>query len=113
MEPETANSLEESAVAESFYARALPRISRCMVVLSVVVSVVVWAVYGWRMAAGFACGAAIACLNFHWLKRVVTALADQITQSGRRQSSKGIVLRFLLRYVLMALGAYVILTVSP
>ena len=29
------------------------------------------------------------------------------------QSSGGIVLRFLLRYVLMALGAYVIFTVSP
>ena len=44
---------------------------------------------------------------------VVTALADRATESGQPQSSGGVVLRFLLRYVLMALGAYVIFTVSP
>ncbi|MBZ5719937.1 MAG: ATP synthase subunit I [Acidobacteriia bacterium] len=114
MEPETANSLEEPAgAAESFYSRALPRISRFMFAVSVIGSAAAWVVYGWRVAAGFACGAAIAYLNFHWLKRAVNALADAVTQTGQRQSSKGIVLRFLLRYVLMGLGAYVILTVSP
>lgn len=114
MESEQANSLEQpSTVAESFYARALPRISRFMLALCVVGSTAAWAAFGWRAAAGFACGSVIAYLNFHWLKRAVNALADSITQSGQRQSSKGIVLRFLLRYVLMGLGAYVILTVSP
>jgi ATP synthase I chain len=65
------------------------------------------------VALGFACGCVIAYLNFLWLERVVTALADRITRSGRRESAKGVVLRFLLRYFLMALGAYVIFTVSP
>ena len=65
------------------------------------------------IALGFACGSAVAYLNFFWLKRVVTALADRATQSGETQSSQGVVLRFLLRYVLMGLGAYVIFTVSP
>ena len=55
----------------------------------------------------------VAYLNFYWLKQVVTALADRATQSGQAHSSRGVVLRFLLRYVLMALGAYVIFTVSP
>src|SRR2546427_727716 len=55
----------------------------------------------------------IAYLNFHWLERVVTALADRVMQAGRPQSSKGVVLRFLLRYVLMGLAAYAILSVSP
>jgi len=62
---------------------------------------------------GFALGCAIAYLNFHWLKRVVSAMADRITQEGKKQSSRGVVLRFLLRYVLMGLAAYAILSVSP
>jgi hypothetical protein len=40
-------------------------------------------------------------------------MADRITQSGRTESGKGIVARFLLRYVLMGLAAYAILSVSP
>lgn len=84
-----------------------------MMVLGAIGSGAAWLGFGWRVALGFACGCAIAYLNFHWLERVVAALADRITASGRRQSSKGIVLRFLLRYFLMGLGAYVIFTVSP
>jgi hypothetical protein len=55
----------------------------------------------------------VAYLNFHWLKRGVEGLADRIVEAGRAQSGKGIVFRFLLRYVLMGLVAYGILTVSP
>ncbi len=99
--------------SEVFYSGALRRISRLMLVLAVVLSVAGWWRYGWRAALGFVCGCAVAYLNFHWLKRVVTALADRATEAGATQSNKGMVLRFLLRYVLMALGAYVIFTVSP
>ncbi len=84
-----------------------------MIVLGVVFSVAAWFRFGWHIALGVACGGAIAYLNFHWLKRVVSALADRITQSGRRESGKGIVARFVLRYFLMGLGAYVIFSVSP
>ncbi len=83
-----------------------------MVVLAAGLSAAAWWRYGWRVALGFACGSSVAYLNFHWLKRVVIALADRATQSGHAQSSQGVVLRFLLRYVLMGLGAYVIFTVS-
>jgi len=55
----------------------------------------------------------VAYLNFHWLKRVVSVLAYRATESGQSQSSGGMVLRFLLRYVLLALGASVLFTVSP
>jgi small-conductance mechanosensitive channel len=99
--------------SESFYSGALQRISRIMLLLGVTFMVAAWLRFGWRIAVGFACGCAIAYLNFYWLKRVVSALADRITESGERRSGKGIVLRFLLRYVLMALAAYVIFTVSP
>jgi hypothetical protein len=75
--------------------------------------VAAFAKFGWRTGVGFALGCAIAYLNFHWLKRVVSAMADRVTQQGKKQSSRGIVLRFLLRYVLMGLAAYAILNVSP
>lgn len=84
-----------------------------MIVLAVVLSAAGWLRFGWRIALGFACGCAIAYLNFHWLERVVAALADRATQSGQKQSSGGVVFRFLFRYVLMAIGAYAILAVSP
>jgi hypothetical protein len=107
-----AEPLTTHADSEAFYSGALGRISRLMVVLALALSAASWWHYGWRIALGFACGSAVAYLNFHWLKRVVSALADRATQSGQTQSSQGVVLRFLLRYVLMALGAYVIFTVS-
>jgi hypothetical protein len=83
-----------------------------MIVLAVVFSAAAWLRLGWRIALGFACGCAIAYLNFHWLKRVVTALADRITEAGKPRSGKGIVVRFLLRYFLMGVAAYAIFTVS-
>jgi hypothetical protein len=98
---------------QSFQSGAITRISHSMVVLWVVFTVAAWVVYGWRIALGFVCGCGIAYLNFHWLKRVVNALADRMTDGGRARSGKGIVLRFLLRYFLMAVGAYVIFSVSP
>ncbi len=98
---------------ESFSAGALTRIRRNMLVLALVFLVTAWARFGWRVAAGFAYGSAIGFLNFHWLKRVVTALVDKVSESGRTQSSAGVIIRFLLRYLLMAVAAYVILSVSP
>ena len=109
----SADSLITDPKSEVFYSGAIERISRFMLALSFALSAAAWSRYGWRMALGCACGSAVAYLNFFWLKRVVTALADRATQSGEMQSSQGIVLRFLLRYVLMGLGAYVIFTVSP
>jgi len=99
--------------SESFYAGALDRIRHTMLVLAPALSLMAWPLFGWRISLGFLCGCAVAYLNFHWLKRVINALADRITQSGQRQSGRGIVLRFLFRYFLMGLAAYVIFSVSP
>lgn len=98
--------------SETFYSGALHRIRLCMGVLALIASLSLWLRLGWRMALGFFCGCAIAYLNFHWLDRVVTALADRTTQTGQKQSGGGVVFRFLARYFLMAAAAYVILTVS-
>ena len=99
--------------AENFYSGAYARIIRFMQVLGIVATIAVLARLGIAVAAGFLTGCAIAFVNFHWLKRVVTAFADRATASGERQSSQGVVLRFLLRYFLMALAAYAIFSVSP
>ena len=103
----------ESSAAEAFYAGALDRIRRFMIALGLVsVAFVAWR-WDLRHALGFGLGCAIAYLNFHWLKRGISGLADRITKAGKTQSGAGIVVRFLMRYVLMALAAYAILTVSP
>jgi ATP synthase I chain len=98
--------------ADQFYSGALTRISRFMIVLAVVFTAAAWLRLGWRITLGFACGCAIAYLNFHWLKRVVSALGDRITEAGKPRSGTGVVVRFLLRYFLMGLAAYAIFTVS-
>ena len=68
--------------------------------------------FGWRIGTGFGLGATIAYLNFHWLKKVVSGLAELTIGSGTPASSRGVVHRFLLRYFLMAIIAFVILTLS-
>lgn len=101
-----------SQSSDDFYSGAYDRIVRFMLALGIVATVGVLARFGAIAAGGFIVGCAIAFVNFHWLKRVVSALADRATSGGERQSSKGVVLRFLLRYFLIALGAYAIFKIS-
>ena len=97
---------------ERFCSGAYERIVRFMLVLGVAATIAVLLRFGAAVGAGFLVGGAIAFLNFHWLERVVSALADRATATGKRQSGKGVVLRFLLRYFLIALGAYAIFKIS-
>ena len=107
------DSTPEQATAERFYAGALDRIRHFMAVLAPLLIAAAWWKFGIRSAAGFAFGCAIAYVNFYWLKRVISGFVDRAAGAVTSQSGQGIVSRFLLRYVLMAVGAYVILTVSP
>ena len=84
-----------------------------MAALALLLTVAAWWKFGARCAIGFAFGCAIAYVNFHWLKRAISGLVDRASGAAGAQSGQGIVFRFLLRYFLMAAGAYVILTVSP
>ena len=83
-----------------------------MIVIGIAGLVTAWSFFGWRIGVGFALGAAIAFLNFQWLKKVVSGIADLTLQSGTAASGRSVVQRFLLRYFLMAVVAFVILTVS-
>ena len=103
----------QDAGSERFFSGALDRIRRIMVALAPALIVVMWWRFGARSAAGLTVGCVIAYVNFYWLKRVIGGFVDRASGSTASLSSNGIVLRFLLRYILMAAGAYVILTVSP
>jgi hypothetical protein len=98
---------------DRFYAGALDRIRASMIVLGGALSVAAWFAFGIRPALGFLLGCVIAYLNFQWLKSGVSGLADRATNSGKAQSGKGIIARFMLRYVLLGVAAYAILTSFP
>jgi len=98
---------------DAFYAAALPRIRNFMLGLSPALTLATLWRFGSRAAIGFLLGCIIAYLNFHWLKSGVAGLADRVTNTGKPQSGKGIVARFLLRYVLLGAAAYAILTSFP
>jgi len=107
------NELSPDPAAERFYSGALDRIRHFMAGLAPLLIAAAWWRFGVRPVLGFAFGCVIAYVNFYWLKRVISGFADRATGAATSTSGQGIVSRFLLRYVLMAAGAYVILTVSP
>ena len=96
---------------DDFYARALDRTQKIMLVLGIAGLITAWAFFGRRIGVGFALGGAIAYLNFHWLAKMVAGISELTTVSGAAVS-RGVVHRFVLRYILMAVIAFVILAVS-
>lgn len=99
--------------SDAFYTNALARIRNFMLALGGVLTVATLGKFGRFAALGFLLGCVIAYLNFEWLKSGVLGLADRVTNSGKRQSGKGIVARFMLRYALLGGAAYAILTSFP
>jgi len=108
-----AASSTANADDDHYYGAALGRIRNFMLVLGPVLCVGAGVIFGWRTAVGFLLGCVIAYLNFQWLKSGVSTLADRVANSGKPRSGKGIVARFLLRYVLLGVAAYAILTSFP
>ena len=82
----------------------------------VVAALLATPVFLWRpggnFALGFLLGGALALLNFRALERTVTALSEAVIRAAAPPGSGRVVRRFLLRYLLIALGAYVIFKVS-
>jgi hypothetical protein len=99
--------------SDPFHNGALTRIRNFMLVLAPIFFAAAWIRFGRWPAAGFLLGCIISFLNFHWLKSGVSGLADRVTNTGKAQSGKGIIARFLLRYALLAAAAYAILTSFP
>lgn len=103
-----------STAADTFYSKAIDRIRQSIVVLGAIVFPLIWIRYGILAALGFLLGAVISYFNFHWLTGAVNALADRIAaDSNSSESGSGIVFRFLVRYLLIGLAAYVTFTSWP
>lgn len=97
-----------SPEAEAFYAQAYQRIVRIMLVLPIFIFPVLLIKFHLALALGFIVGSAISFFNFYWLKRAVVAFGERVTNSGSRSSGSRVVGGFFMRYVLIAVGAYVI-----
>lgn len=115
--PEAETSVAGNSVADpvvdALFTGSLRHIERLIPILAVVASAILAGFGSWRAALGLLAGAAVAYINFRWLKSTVTALADAVTQSGSQASKPSVVLRFLTRFVLIALTAYVIFMRYP
>ena len=104
----SADSEPSQPADEHFFAAAYERIVRLMFLLLAALVVLFWAILTTGFALGFLGGGAIAVLNFVSLKKLVIAFADRVIYSQGNQRSSGLVLRFVLRYGLVALAAYAI-----
>jgi len=97
---------------DNFYDRALERMDRLMLVIGIAGATTACLVFGWRIGGGFALGGGISYLNFYWLKKIVAGISELTAGAASRVSARGVVHRFVWRYFLMALVAFVILRVS-
>ena len=98
--------------SEQFYGAALRRIRRFILILGGVGLLLCLGIFGWVVAAGFLVGATVAYVNHVWLERMIEALGDRITSGQSSERGGIIVVRAVLRYAFIALGAYVIFRVS-
>ena len=83
-----------------------------MLVLGLAALITVSAFFRWTIGVGFALGGVIAYANFYWLEKIVGGLGDLAARQGGAATSRRVIRRFIFRYALMALVAFVILTVS-
>ncbi|MGA7561092.1 MAG: ATP synthase subunit I [Terriglobales bacterium] len=90
------------------YERIIPRVLRNMLVASVLLLAPEFWFYRWAGSIGFAFGAAVSYVNFRSLTRGVEGLADRIVNRNSREKGGRIILRFLVRYGLVAAAAYAI-----
>ena len=93
---------------QAFNDRALARMFKTMLVVSVLLLVPAFWKYKAAGAIGFAAGATVSCINFRALQRSVEALADRIVNRQSREKGGRIVLRFIVRYALVGAAAYAI-----
>jgi len=90
---------------ETWFRRAVSRILKIMAALAVTGTLTAFLWRGWKWAAGFALGALISWLNFHWLQKLTDVL-------GGKRVRRGSAVFLALRYLLLGGGAYVMLRYS-
>jgi len=102
-----------SPEAEHFFASAITRMMRFVLVLGAIFTAIAALRYGWILAVGYAAGALMSYFSFRSLNQAVQSLASRIVDSHRAESGLSLVHGFFLRYLLAGAAAYVIFTSSP
>lgn len=98
----------EKESADAFYFRIFRRLILLMAIPAVALTPVAWIRFHTRIGLSFVAGSLIAILNFYWLALTVRAAGKKAELSGGRSGRAGVMLRFFLRYLFIALAAYVI-----
>jgi hypothetical protein len=99
---------------EEFYSAAERRIEWLIAGIGAAATAATWFVWGGRAAAGLAAGAILSWVNYRWMKQGVNTLARLSTAQVGTQSAQvpsSVYLKFLGRYALLIVAAYVILRV--
>jgi hypothetical protein len=111
-------------MAEDIYSRAIARIGVTTIVLALAASTYLLVARGWRSALALLIGAALAWINFRWLKGGVTAIsvpATNVTTGAATETSVPVpapkvpvaaFAKFIGRFALLLGVVYVILSSS-
>jgi hypothetical protein len=103
------------AESDSIYITAVQRIEWMTLMFGLAGAGFVFLRWGWRAGAGVALGAALAWLNFRWLKQGVNALVRISTPRADSQFARvprSVYAKFFGRFALLLLVVYVILSRS-
>jgi hypothetical protein len=66
----------------------------------------------WQGCVGFLIGGGISYVNHRWLERMVNAMGERVIAGQSNERGGLLVLRAILRYLSLAVAAYVIFKVS-
>lgn len=94
---------------EQFVAAAIRRMYLWMAGFAVTAAIALLAWKGWWYAGGFAAGAALSILNFHWLKAAIDGFVGlAVAAPAPRPDNSVLIVKWVLRYALIAAVGYVI-----
>lgn len=102
----------EDPAESHFVATAESRIRIYFAVLAAISELVILIAARWALAAGFSLGAAVAFLSMAHLQRVVHAFTSRAAGKGSGEPAAATVMRFLMRFAVVTLGAYVVFRIS-
>jgi hypothetical protein len=88
--------------------RIIPRLLRIIVVLTLLLLIPMFWIYRLAGAVGFTFGAAVSYINFRTLSRGVEGLTARVVDHQSKEKGGRIILRFVFRYLLVGVVAYVI-----
>ena len=103
------------AASDSIYVSAEHRIEWMTLAFGLAGAVFVLSRWGWRPGAGVGLGAALAWLNFRWLKQGVSALVKLSTAQANSEHARvpvSVYAKFFGRFALLLAVVYVILSRS-